>query len=143
MPVVSEYHLPSPLPHPVMRVRCPGVMNVQHPGPRVAVCSPCRRSVLFAARVVLLVCVGGLTFLACVFVRDVKMDLSRTGIHSSKKSIKRPVMSPLQVPLFLCTLYWAMATFSAIGPSAAAYFQSSADFACSTGVVDTKTLIHS
>ena len=49
----------------VMRVWCPGLIPVQRPDAPVAVCGLCRRVVLFAACVVLLACVGGLTFHAC------------------------------------------------------------------------------
>ena len=45
-------------------------MHVQRPGKQVAVCSSCGRVVLFAACVVLLACVGGLTFLACACASD-------------------------------------------------------------------------
>ena len=51
----------------VMHAWCLGLMGVQRPGGRVAVCGSRRREVLFAARLVVLACVGGLALLACAF----------------------------------------------------------------------------
>ena len=53
----------------VLRVWCPGLMHVQRPGGRVAVCGSCSGKVLFVACVMSMACVDGLTFLAyaCAF----------------------------------------------------------------------------
>ena len=53
-----------------LRAWCLVLIHVQCPGGWVAVCGSCRCVVLFAACVVLLACVGGLTFLACACAFD-------------------------------------------------------------------------